>query len=475
MTSAWDLSAGLPAVGEAVLAMEARGVLLDVEACRRGEARAAADEQAALETLRGLSAGLGLEDPDAVWTSPVQLQRLLHCQLGLPPAEYWKKGRVRVERGEVKLDATALAYLAGHHPDHRELLTAILRRRKIWSGLKYLRKLPGYVAPDGYIHPVFGSAGDRDERAGAVTGRRACKNPELHQIPADDEYNIRECFIAGEGRKLVVVDQKALEVVLLADLIHRLFGDDQLLEMASPGAPDIHSRNAVMVFRDVLGYRAEFTPEHFDGLTPEEWLRVPGRPDGFKKHPSKFVKWARNMIKAIWYGLQYGKGGYGFGSTLFDMEGNPLGEQRAQAMVDGILAAIPGLKRYQDWVMETILEHGGISTLGGRWCDLRDLVRGDKWMLARAWRRALNFPMQGSGADLMGEWLVALENDARLVRWGWGTVKEVHDEVVLRGPEESAEEACEIVKYHALNVFPLSLARQVSGGVSDNWSDGKHE
>lgn len=452
--------------------------MLDSDACRVAAGTAAADEANELLWLRHWAEntlGLREDDPrwksgiDGIWTSPTQLQELLHRDLGIPPSPFWKKGKVKLDRGEVKLDATALKYLAGTNPGHKEGLQHLLKRRKIWSSLKYLRKLPGFAGADGLIHPVFGAAGDSDDRNGALTGRLACKNPELAQIPGDDAYAIRTLFIAGEGNALIVVDYSALEIVILAHLLVVLFGDTQLADMVpAPGRPDIHSLNALRVFRDVLGYRAELAGA-------EEWLMEPAhRKEGFKNHPDPFVRWTRNMIKAIWYGLQYGKGAYGFGGTLFDQAGNPLGEQRAGVMVEGILNAIPALRRYQEWVADFIRRHGGIPSLAGRWCDLRDLIRGDEWQFRRAWRRALNFPMQAGGADIAGALMVAIMNDARLRALGWVLTNQIHDEVVLRGPAESAEEALAIVQRHAATAFLLSLPLQTSGAIGPNWADAKH-
>jgi DNA polymerase I-like protein with 3'-5' exonuclease and polymerase domains len=56
-----------------------------------------------------------------------------------------------------------------------------------------------------------------------------------------------------------------------------------------------------------------------------------------------------------------------------------------------------------------IEKYGGISGLDGRWCDLSQLVEsGDKWDFERAWRRALNFPMQNGGAAIISSAMVGV-------------------------------------------------------------------
>ncbi len=48
----------------------------------------------------------------------------------------------------------------------------------------------------GKIHPSF-------NQSGTTSGRFSCSKPNVQQIPKDDEFNIRECFIAGEGNILI--------------------------------------------------------------------------------------------------------------------------------------------------------------------------------------------------------------------------------------------------------------------------------
>jgi DNA polymerase-1 len=503
--TAWEWAsappAGVPitAIDDAVVEMERNGIRLDKEFLKVGEYAAKHDQHTERLALRHWARDAGWAEVDGVfadgpksrpvswrdrvdsiWTSPQKLQVFLHSPLGLnlPPSPFWKKGKVRgvegwtgeleAEDGDVKTDATALEYLAGAHPEHRAGINRLLNLRKVSSALKYFVKLPLFEGPDGLVHPTFGAAGDADDRVGALTGRQACKNPEFHQLPRDprkDRYRVRKGVVAGPGEILVVVDYSALEVVILAHILLVLFNDDQLAQMIRPGAPDIHSVNAIRVFRDVLGHHKEFA-----GV--DQWM-LDHPKAGVKEFPDKFVRLARDLIKAIWYGLQYGKGEYGFGNTLFDANGDPIGEPTAKKMIDGIMAAIPALKLYQDWVMAYITKHGGICDIGGRWCDLRDLVNGDKWMKARAWRRALNFPMQASGAVIVGAAMYMCVMDPLLQRLGFKLIISVHDELILRGPEKNGPEALARTKWIMQNAYPLRVPLQVSGDLGYTWEDAK--
>lgn len=192
----------------------------------------------------------------------------------------------------------------------------------------------------------------------------------------------------------VAADYKALELVIMADLCLRLFDDDQLAKMVAPGAPDIHGVNAKAVFGEQLGWR------HPDGRNLAE-LPV----SAFKEDPHCMK--LRHTIKTVWYGLQYGKGGFGF-STLEGADGKPIGEKVASAMVYALLEAVPGLRRWQEWCRTWVDRWHGIYSLDGRWCSFKAefMDSAPKWSKNRAYRRAYNFPLQATGAGIIGEAMI---------------------------------------------------------------------
>ena len=508
-----DPARQLARIDAAVVAMERTGVHIDVGLCNSIGGQAAIDELDAWERLRpwanwsrwgaadllgvpelirsaGASDGSadsevhgdpgdGDEDGAALsegraGESGAKLKQYLHAPTGdgglaLEPSPFWKKGAVKP--GELKTDATALEYLAGHNPEHRPMLLELLRLRRARSCLKYLRKLPLFVLPgSGRVHPVYGPSSDSDERVGAITGRFAVKKPELQQIPRDprkDIYGIRRVFTAPAGYEMVGVDYAALEVVILAHLIARLFGDHSLADAVRRGAPDVHGVHALAVFRDVLGH------DYLRGVQAHE----------VKKHDDPRVQLCRELIKAVFYGLGYGKTEWGFGSTLFMADGSPLGQERARAMIDALFAFRPGIPRYQEAVAELIIRDGGISSLGGRWCDLGFLLgeakndrrsRGnirEAWAFKKAHKRATNFPCQGGGADIIGEAMSTCNEDPRIAKLGAQMALQNHDELLFYVPEGRGKELLPIVIENMEGAWPSLLSQlQAAGKVAGDWA-----
>lgn len=449
-----------------IIRMERNGFALDVGYCKEAEGRARQEEEVCLCELSKHVETLTGRTQDINWASPAQLVRLFHDELALPPSPIWKKGRVKVDAGERKTDEAALGWLREHaRPEVHGLIDELIRLRRVRGAVKYLSKLPDYVAPDGLVHPVSGPSMDQDERAGTITWRLASKNPEVMQIPTDpkkDWFRIRRAFVAPPGYRLLVADESALEVVILGHLLIRLFGDHQLADMAAPGAPDIHSVNARLVFGRYLGWsRHNRKVEEF----PLECFKDPSY--------AELVQ-LRQDIKAVWYGLMYGKSAYGFATSLRDANGNPIGEAAAQKIIDALYEAVPGIPRYQSYVLSYIKEHHGIPGLSGAWCDLSELTKsGKEWELRRAHRIAQNYPMQEGGARIIGHAMVEIGRDQDLQAAGLLVERQIHDELDFRFPETANEPWLRGLINKHMTSYPLESVLSVKMGSGYNWDEAK--
>ncbi len=270
---------------------------------------------------------------------------------------------------------------------------------------------------------------------------------------------------------LLVADYSSLEIGIQGDFALRLFGDDQIVRMYIDQAKgvDMHSNNARAVFGKWLGWKV---PEgcEYAGLTVDH---IPV--ETFKKHPHGKV--CRDLIKAIWYGMAYGKGAYGF-STLVGADGKMIGEELAGKMVNALLDAVPAMRRWFEWVEAFVREHHGIYSLGGRWCDLSiEMETDEEWMHRRAFRRAYNFPMQATGAEIIGNAMCRIRRDEEFRDLGYRVCLQVHDELVTRGPAENLSRAAEILTGHmtaaTANGVPLMFPVQVSWGSGVNYGEAK--
>ena len=468
-------SARIQEINEAVIEMEWNGFAIDTDYFGVQAAKARANQAAILASLRDLLVEGGVKHgtPDDIWSSPKQLTRLLEEDLGLPPSPYWFKGKVKLNAGERKTDRVALEWIESHavrpgvNVAARRIVAGVMALRRVSSSLKYLEKLPRYVGPDGFVHPVCGPAGDEDDRVGAITGRLGVKNPEAHQIPRDkrkDAYNIRRGFVAPAGQLLVVRDYTALEVVIMANICEWLFDDTLLLELTAPGM-DIHSFNAHRVFGTLLKQR-----------TPSGRPIADARLEEFKTDPE--LAWYRDAIKAVWYKLQYGGTVHGFATSLRDERGEPVGFGRAGEIVGALYEAVPSIPRWTDLVARIMRRDGSITALDGRLVDYSDLIARDdpssdrQWAFDAACRGAQNHPMQGTGAHVIGCAMADEADCPEMRRLGAKLELQVHDEMRWRCPEANVARVDGLADEIMSGAFPLKNLR-TAGGIGHTWSDCK--
>lgn len=92
-------------------------------------------------------------------------------------------------------------------------------------------------------------------------------------------------------------------------------------------------------------------------------------------------------------------------------------------------------------------------------------------------RAAINAPVQGSAADVAMCAMIEIERNTRLKELGWTLLLQVHDEVILEGPSESADVAKAIVvecmskPFYGTNILSVDLA--VDAKCAQNWFAAK--
>ncbi len=457
----------LAPVGKVVLGMERTGIPVDPDALRDIQARM--DERSA-----GLRADLceWTRGVETNWNSWQQLARWFHEEppvgLGMAPSPYCKKGEVPDDK--ISTDDRALEWLAGHNPDHRDAIQKLRTLRTCERMGRYARDwlAAALPHPDGTwrLHPTFGLASDHDTRPGAKTGRFGVKNPALNQVPGNteaagdlgipkDPAGMKRAFVAPPGCRLIVVDYSQLEIVILAHLIALLFGSDDPLVVKVRKGDDIHGPLAQYVFGTLAG---------------DATVEAAAVSD-FKKVP--LLKLLRNLAKAGIYGNNYGKGEHGFATSVFLPTGEPLGDTRAGLLKRGIDGFYPGIKRYQDFVRTWIEREGSIMSLFGRWMPLPNARSPKKGWRNKAWRQALNYPMQGGGQEIMALALCAIASCDHLRKLGFVLSLVVHDEIVGWAPEDKADEALGLVQDYMVNCVELLAPLKAEGHHGINWKAAK--
>lgn len=290
------------------------------------------------------------------------------------------------------------------------------------------------------------------------TGRLSAKKPNAQNQPAldKDKYKIRKAFRARAGNTLIVADYGQLELRLLAHIT----SCKSMIEAFEAGG-DFHSRTA-------LGMYPEIKEAVKNKTVILEWDNKDGPP------PAPLLKNVfaaqRKTAKTMNFSLAYGKTAHGFAKD-WDCSIEEASEALRLWYSDRKEVEV-----WQESVKKIAVQKGFTRTMMGRYRKLTDLVR-NKVMSKRTHglRAAINTPIQGSAADIVTAAMVRIFYSARLKELGWKMLLQIHDEIILEGPKESAEEALSIVK--ALMSAPvdneLKIVLEVDAKIAENWYDAK--
>jgi DNA polymerase-1 len=374
---------------------------LTVKIAAAGMARVAAIEQRCLPAMVWL-AGAGVSFDRSAWLALTdqaerdveELSQRLDAQAP-PRDEYlsealaWKWSSPQQVRAAfpalgIRLTSTDDDALAAVTHPLAELLRQYrsATKRAETYGKKWLQQ---HVADDDRVYAAF-------HQIGADTGRMACTQPNLQNIPKDPAY--RRCFRAPDGRVLIRCDYSQIELRIAC----RIANERRMREAYRAGA-DLHRLTA----QKMTG-RAEVTKEE------------------------------RGMAKPVNFGMIYGLSPDGLRRKAKSEYGLDLSKQDASRFRDAFFKAWPDIQRWHNTLRSQ--NPSEVSTLAGRRLRLPG---------KRHFGMAANYSVQGTGSDGVKAALGLLW-ERRAACPGARPVLVVHDEIVVEAGADQAEAAAAWLK-----------------------------
>ncbi|WP_319764971.1 DNA polymerase I [Maridesulfovibrio sp.] len=343
--------------------------------------------------------------------SSQQMSTVLFDSLGLKPGGKTPKGALSTAN-------SVLEKLVGQH----EIITDILEYRKMEKlRSTYLEPMPKLVNSDGRIHTNF-------NQLATATGRLSSSGPNLQNIPirGDQGKRMRACFTAGKGLRLAAADYSQVELRVLAH-----FSADPALVSAFEHDEDIHSRTAALLF--------DCAP---DDVSSDQ----------------------RRNAKTINFGLIYGMGPQKLSREL------GININEAKEFIAKYFEKLDVLKGFYDSVVEKGRDKGYVTTLSGRRRLLPELHSNSPQVLSQARRQAINTVIQGSAADIIKMAMIKVADNAEIKHLGGRLILQIHDELLVEGPEESIEEIGRLLQQDMQTVATLAVPLKVDLGLGRNWA-----
>jgi len=249
-----------------------------------------------------------------------------------------------------------------------------------------------------FINPKTGRLHSDFRQIGAPTGRFACSNPNIQQVPHAPEY--RRCFTGHpEGRRLVIADYSQIELRILAEFS----GDQGFIDAFNSGA-DLHRVTAAQVF----GVEQ-------DQVTADQ----------------------RSFAKRLNFGVVYG-----IGAQRFSMM-TGLSVTEAEDVLRRYFATYRKLDTYLRESANRAVSEKQARTASGR------LVRfnfdpSDRQQVSMTQRNGKNAPIQGTSADILKRALRLLNDELRPT--SGKIVNIIHDEIVVEVDASESEEVAKKVE-----------------------------
>ena len=274
------------------------------------------------------------------------------------------------------------------------------------------------------INPVTRRLHADFRQIGAPTGRFACTNPNIQQVPHAVEY--RRCFSGHpESRKLVIADYSQIELRILAEFS----GDRGFMQAFNSGA-DLHRVTASQVFNVSL-----------DQVSKEQ----------------------RDFAKRLNFGVVYGIGAQRFAL----MTG--LSVPEAENVLRRYFGTYRELDTYLREAANRAVQDRQARTGSGRLVRFR-YDENDRQQISMTQRNGKNTPIQGTSADILKRALRLLRDELR--DSNAKIVNIIHDEIVVETDADDAEETAaklERVMCAAGEEYLKTVPVKVETEIADEW------
>ena len=304
--------------------------------------------------------------------SPKQLLEKLTLVLGETPVDQ-KTQKPSASR-------TALREYAGAH----QVISTYLEWKKAEKRRQMVVSLLKHQDADGFIRASYW-------QLGAETGRMTCSDPNLQQVPRDEQF--RSAVVAPEGWALLDADFSQMELRLAA-----IVAKDENMMLAFKEGKDLHTATA-----EALGCE-------------------------------------RQIAKSANFGLLYGSGAKGLSNYAAGM-GVRLSEAEAARIRTAWLTEYSGIAKWHKQLSQLSDRTSGMPELRIPVTDMRRYLPGD---FNRLTIRA-NSPVQGAGAAILKCALGTLwqhlegSEEAKICA-------AVHDELILLVKKEHVEKWKDLLK-----------------------------
>ena len=346
--------------------------------------------------------------------SPTQLRHILENVLNI---HLFRK----TAKGATSTSADVLEDLRDAHPIIAEILDyRVLEKLRS----TYVGALPAEVNPQTHrIHCNF-------TQFTAATGRLACQDPNLQNIPIRSQVGrqIRAAFRPNNPLwSLLAADYSQIELRLLAH-----FSEDPALISAFEAGEDIHTFTASQVFNLPI-----------DQVTSQQ----------------------RMSAKTVNFGILYGQGAFGLARQL------RVPMKEASDFIHAYFNRYPRVLDYLESSKELARKTGRVLTITGRERLIPEIHSKNANLRNAAERLAINTPLQGTAADLIKLAMLQVNDSLHSQPLDANMLLQIHDELLFEVSDGASQPLAHEVKKIMEGVFSLKVPLIADIKIGKNWAE----
>lgn len=344
--------------------------------------------------------------------SPTQIGNFLAEKLNVP-LKKTKTGKYATNETEISQHAQEFPFIQ-KLLQYREL--AKLRST-------YVETLISKVEADGRIHTTY-------SQVAANTGRLSSLNPNLQNIPGSSGFaqKIKSCFVAGKDKVFVSFDYSQQELRILAHL-----SNEEALISAFRENKDVHTTTASQLFHVA-----------YEDVTSEQ----------------------RMIAKTTNFGVVYGMSSFGMSTQLH------ISIEESQGFINAFYKTYPNIRTYFDEYLKDGKTNDFVETMLGRRRYVFE-YSGQKFIDNATKRVLINYPIQGSAADLMKKAMIVLNESDLGSKENYTLLLQIHDDLVfeVKNDEKFLKEFIPKVTDIMRTVYPLAVPMEVGVKVGTTWGE----
>lgn len=372
--------------------------------------------------------------------SPVQMQQLLYCKIGIPVKLRGKqvgKGRMAVgikEAGPSTDEQAILTALANDVLEECWQRDALVILRRVKSANTrcslYHDKYPMWRHVDGKVHPTITDAG-------TDTTRPTGSSPNILAVAKRGEGKVmRTIYIPpSPDHVCVAIDFNGQEIRLMANLAN----DPVMMSVYDPAnEKDLHSMTGSGI--------AKMAYEDFIAAKDDKTHKL-----------NKITIAIRGKAKTVNFGMAYGAGAGTLSRNLI------VPVEEAKALLDGTFELY---SRIRPWQEETgrFMEQNGytLTAFGTKRHATNDIFSEDKGKVARQHRQGTNATIQGTAAQMLRIVLTRIAESGIMDRLNMVFFAPIYDEVVAWVHKDDVFQYCkEVGQFMEESTPPGHKVRQV--------------